>query len=450
MEKINKYKINSLPILLRNPKILLIGGGNVAFQKAKVLIENEIEFFIIAEKVCEELKYFNIPYKQKKFEKSDADNFNIIINATGNDEVKNIINEIKKERFILVNTVDVPEECDFYFSSLLLYKNLKIAVSSDGASPTLTQIVRDKIKQLLPDRLGEFAEKKLYERINSKIEIEKTKKETLRLFGKVYIIGCGIGGVDFLTIKAFKTLQYLNIVFYDHLIDDEILDILPKKTKKIYVGKCKGKHSLSQDEINNLLLEFALKGMKVGRLKNGDPFIFGRGAEEAEFLINNNIDVEIIPGISSAFAAPLAAGIPPTSRGFANSVSVVTGHISGGAFDSSWIELLKRKNHTTIVLMGLTQVENIYHYAINSGIDKNLPVAIVSNAASSNHKVFTGNLENLIALSKEATSPAVLIFGEVIKYSNILPHYEAGFNELNYLSTETSSNDLLKKERVLL
>lgn len=422
MNNESKYKINSLPILLRNPKILLVGAGNVALQKAKVLLENKIEFFLVAEKITDELKNYSIPHKQKKFEKSDADNFNIIINATGNKEVSEIIKEIKRERFVLVNTVDVPEECDFYFSSLLVYKNLKIAVSSDGASPTLTQIVRDKIKQILPSKLGELAEKKLHERINSRINVEETKEETLKLFGKVFIIGCGIGGVDFLTIRAYRTLQSLDIVFYDHLVEEDIINILPSKTKKVYVGKCKGKHSLSQEDINNLLLEFALKGMRVGRLKNGDPLIFGRGAEEAEFLIKNNIEVEIIPGISSAFAAPLAAGIPPTLRGYSSSVSIVTGHLTNGLFNDSWIDLLKRRNHTTIVLMGLTQAENIVNYAISYGVDEKLPVAIVSNAARSNQKVLTTELKNLALVAKEAESPAVLIFGDVVNYTYILPH----------------------------
>ncbi len=427
-----KYKINSLPVLLRNPKILLIGGGNVALQKAKVLLENNIDFFLIAEKILQELKIYGIPFIQKKFEKNDADNFNIIINATGSNEVSDIIKEIKKERFVLVNTVDVPEECDFYFSSLLIYKNLKIAVSSDGASPTLTQIVRDKIKQILPAKLGELAEKKLYERIHSKINIEDTKEETIALFGKVYIIGCGIGGIDFLTLRAYKTLQNLDIAFYDHLIDEEILNLLPRKAKKVYVGKCKGKHYLSQDEINNLLLDFAKKGMKVGRLKNGDPFIFGRGAEEAEFLIKHNIDVEIIPGLSSSLTAPLAAGIPPTCRGLSSSVSIVTAHLNGCAFNNSWIDLLKRKNHTTIVLMGLTQAENILKYSIDAEVDKKLPTAIVSNAGRTNQKVITGELQDLIEMSKEAESPAIIIFGDVVNYTHILPHLVNQFNEHAY------------------
>jgi len=420
------YKINSLPVLLKNPAVLLIGGGKVALQKIKVLLQNNIEFFVVAEKICDGLKNYRFNYRIKKFEKKDAESYNIIINAAGSKEVNNLIEEIKRERFVLLNTVDEPEECDFYFSSLLIYKNLKVAVSSDGASPTITQTVRNKIRDYLPARLGDLSEKKLIERTGGIINTEETRKETLKLFGKVYLIGCGIGGVDMLTVRAYNLLQNnLDVVLYDHLITEDILDIIPERVEKIYAGKYKGKHIVPQEGINNLLLDYASKGLRVGRLKNGDPFLFGRGSEEAVFLINNNIEVEIIPGVSSINAAPLSAGIPPTARDISSSVSVVTAHLKGCVFDSSWIDLLKRRNHTTIVLMGLTQAENIVKYAAEYGIDEDLPAAIISNAGRINQKVLTGTLKNLVDLSKDIDSPAVLVFGYVVNYSNILPHFRS-------------------------
>ncbi len=423
------HNINSLPVLLRNPKILLIGGGKTALQKIKVLLQNNIDFFVVAEKLCSGLKNYRFNYSIKKFEKNDAENYNIIINATGSKNVSDLIKEIKRERFILLNTVDVPEECDFYFSSLIVYKNFKVAVSSDGASPTITQIVRDKIGEYLPLRLGDLSGKKLIQRASGIINVDETKKETLKLFGKVYLIGCGIGDVDMLTVRAYNLLQNnLDVVLYDHLITEDILNIIPESVEKIYAGKCKGNHIMPQEEINNLLLYYASKGSRVGRLKNGDPLLFGRGAEEAVFLINNNVEVEIIPGVSSVYAAPLSAGIPPTARDIAASVSVVTAHLKGSVFDSSWIDLLKRKNHTTIVLMGLTQAENILKYASKYGIDEDLPAAVISNAGRINQKVITGTLKNLIALSNKADSPAVLVFGDVVNYSKILPHFR--FNKI--------------------
>ena len=413
-------KIKSLPVLLKNPSILLIGGGKVAYQKARVLTENEIDFSVLSMNVNDDFSELGIHCTLKKFEIKDADNYDIIINATGNSEVNELIKEERKRRFILLNTVDVPDECDFYFSSLLRLKNLKIAVSSDGASPVLTQIVRDHIKKLLPVELEDIAELKLFERESGIIDIERTKEETEKIFGKVFLIGCGPGDAELLTIKAFKAIQSSDVVLYDSLISEEILNIIPEHIEKIFVGKSKGHHSIEQGSINLLMLEYAIKGLNVGRLKNGDPFIFGHGADEVEFLVQNNIKVEVIPGISSAFAAPLSAGIPPTARGYASSLSVVTAHLDGGVFNNNWIDLLNLENHTTIVLMGLTQVENITSNAFSRNVRKDLPVIIISNATRKNQKVIITTIENLIEDAKEVVSPAVLVFGEVVKYREMI------------------------------
>ena len=430
--------IKSLPVLFRNPQILLIGGGKVAFQKAKVLTDNEIDFSLISLTLCDEFKALEINYKIKQFVKADAVNFNIIIDATGNKEVNLLLKELKKERFFFLNTVDVPAECDFYFSSLLKYGNLKIAVSSDGASPSVTQIVRNKIKEYLPPQLEELVEQKSLERELGIINIERTKEEANKLFGKVYLIGCGIGDPELLTIKTYKAIKSADIVLYDNLITKEILDLVPQRTQKIFVGKEKGNHSASQDIINNLMFDYAIQGYKVARLKNGDPYIFGRGAEEAEFLIRNNIDVEIIPGISSAIAAPLYAGIPPTARGFSSGISIVTAHSNGCVFNNNWIELLKIPNHTVIVLMGLTQTENIVTSALRHGIEGKIPAAIISNASRKNQKTIITTLENLSTAAEEAERPAVLVFGNVVNLSEILSPAKQYFDSDKILNTETA------------
>ncbi|AFN74106.1 uroporphyrin-III C-methyltransferase [Melioribacter roseus P3M-2] len=418
------YKIKSLPVLLRNPKILVIGGGNVAGQKISVLLQNNVDFVAIAEHFREELQNLEFKRLTKSFEKKDAEGFDIIIDATGNPEVNRQLKELKKERFFLLNTVDVPQECDFYFSSLLLYNNLKIAISSDGASPTLTQVVRDRIKNYLPAKLEELAEKKLNERSSGIVDVESTRSETERLFGKVFIVGCGVGGVEFLTVKAYHILKEgIDAAVYDNLVSDEILSILPGRVEKIYAGKSKGSHSMTQEEINTLLVKLASEGKRVGRLKNGDPYIFGRGSEEALHLINNKIDVEIIPGISSATAAPLLAGIPPTSRNFSSSVSIVTGHLKGGEFDYSWIDLLKRKNHTTVVLMGVTYADKISELARKQKVDDFTPAAVISNAGRRDQKVEIGALSDLEELAARAVQPSLIVFGDVVNLSRILPRY---------------------------
>jgi len=424
--------INSLPVLLVNPKILLIGGGNVACQKAKVLFENGIDFSIISIKMLSDIQAFTKKQYLKKFEKIDADGYNIIIDATGSADVNNLLKQLKSERFFLLNTVDVPAECDFYFSSLLHYKNLKIAVSSNGASPTLTQVIRDKIEKFLPKNLAYISEQKLIERCSGLIDVKNTKDEINKLFGKVYLIGCGPGDPELLTLKALKIFYEIDVALYDNLISEDILKLIPPEVEKIYVGKSKGNHSASQGFINKLLLDYANQGYNVARLKNGDPYIFGRGAEEAEFLLKNNVNVEVISGISSAFSAPLSAGIPPTARGYSSSVTVVTGHSENCEFNSNWVELLKIKNNTVIVLMGLTQAENIYSTAVSFGVDLFTPVAIISKATCKNQKVIISTIKELRTISADIEKPAILVFGNVVNLSHIL-QYASGYieNETN-------------------
>ena len=252
------------------------------------------------------------------------------------------------------------------------------------------------------------------------INIEKTKKESLEIFGKVFLVGCGPGDPELLSIKALKIIQSADVILHDSLVPEDILQFAGEDSDIFCVGKQKGAHKFSQDEINNIMLEYAQSGKIAARLKCGDPYIFGRGGEEAEFLTNNNINVEVIPGISSAFAAPLLAGIPPTMRNYSSGVSIVSGYKKEDRGSLDWIDFLKIKDHTTIVLMGLTKVEEIIYKGFEIGVDKKLPTAIISNASTKNQKVIISTFENLLNISKEAEKPAVLIFGDVVKLSEKL------------------------------
>ena len=241
--------------------------------------------------------------------------------------------------------------------------------------------------------------------------------------GKVYLIGCGTGDPELLTIKAIKAFEKLDVALIDHLISDEIIELLPEKTKLLYVGKQKGKLSVKQEDINNLLYEFAKEGLTVGRLKSGDPYIFGRGGEEALFLIEKGIDVEVIPGVSSATVAPELCGIPVVMRGFATSFSVVSAHLAGNKFNKDWIDLLKKENHTVVVLMGLSRVKDILKEAKKQNINLDKPVAIISNASRRNQKVLIGKLKNIEELAENAEKPAVIVFGDVVKLANKISNY---------------------------
>lgn len=250
--------------------------------------------------------------------------------------------------------------------------------------------------------------------------------------GKLYLIGCGPGDSDLLTLKAFNTIQKLDVALIDHLLTQEIIDCIPPHTQVVFVGKEKGKHSFPQDQINTMITHYAHQGYTVGRLKCGDPYIFGRGTEEALYASTHGIDVEVIAGISSALSAPLSVGIAPTARGVSTGMSIVSAHLSGDRVNLAWIPLLGINDHTTVVLMGLSRTRHIVQEALAQGIDPKLPVAIVSNATTATQSSIITTLSDLTLAAKTAPKPAVLVFGQVVNLSTVLPHYSYTPKEVSY------------------
>lgn len=413
-------KRSTLPILLKNQKILLIGGGKVALQKAQVLAENEITFRIVSETSDSEISKLSSNIVQKRFKLKDIKDEQIIIDATGNPKVAKKLLKYKKKHPILLNVVDVPELCDFYFMALTKNRPLQIAVSSNGASPTAAKYFRDECERLIPKDITAYLEEKQQQRDAGIIDVSQTNKELALQQTKVFLVGCGIGDPELLTIKALKTIQHADVVLYDHLISDEIMQLVPKDTKKIYVGKRKGYHSKSQEKINALIIKHAKKGRVVARLKSGDPFVFGRGAEELRDLCNENINTEVIPGISSSISGPMMGNIPITARGYASGFTVVSAHLQGNSVNLDWVELLGKENHTVVVLMGLSRVNEIVEEASRLGISKKKPCAIISNASRPNQKIVTTTLEQLVSDAKDIARPAILVFGDVVKYRSLL------------------------------
>ncbi len=401
--------MKTLPITLKSPKIVLIGGGQVAKQKASVLIKNGIDFRVISKEFLPDFPECNRSIKE--FEKSDIAQFFIVIDATGSDSVGEALFELKKEKNFLLNRVDKPDECDFFFNSLVVRGDLKIAVSTSGKSPKMGQIIRDRIDKELPYSSAELLEKFGKERESGVVNIEKIDRETEKLCKKVYLIGAGTGDPELLTIKAYRTIQSVDTIFYDHLISKDILDLVPQECQLISVGKQKGSHSKKQSEINQLMIDEVEKGKRVGRLKAGDPYIFGRGGEEYLFLAERGINVEVISGVSSS----TSYGLPPTMRGYSSGFSVVSAHLSGNRVNLDWIELLKIKNHTVTVLMGLSRVKEIKKRADELNISETTKVLFISNISRENEKRVSGELREIIELSKNVDRPAIIIFGEVVQ-----------------------------------
>lgn len=407
---------NTLPILLKNPRILLIGGGKVALQKARVLTENSIDFEALSMDFIEAFDVLGSCKVVKSFDVSDIGDFRIVIDATGNSEVAQMLIDYKKTHPLLLNVVDVPALCDFYFMALSKNRPLQIAVTSNGASPTAAKYFRDLCEALIPQDISAWLETQQKERIKGLINPDQARHELKKMTAKVYLVGCGVGDVELLTLKAYRIIQSVDVVLYDHLISKEIMALVPATTQKIYVGKQKSAHSMSQDTINGLLVDYAARGLKIARLKSGDPFVFGRGAEELQTLVMEGIQAEVIPGISSALAAPLLADIPITARGLSSGFSIVSAHLKNSALNLDWVPLLGLKNHTVVVLMGLSRAQEIVSHALSLGMNSSLPCAVISNASRDNQTVLTTTLKALPAAASTMPSPAVLVFGEVVGF----------------------------------
>ena len=235
--------------------------------------------------------------------------------------------------------------------------------------------------------------------------------------GKVYICGAGPGDPKLITIKAAELLKSCEVVLYDRLISKKIINLIPSTSEKLYVGRAAGDPVTRQDNTNQLMINYAKKGKKVLRLKGGDPFIFGRGGEEAECLVQNDIKFEIIPGITSAIGSAEYAGIPLTHRKLASSLAIVTGHEDPDKADPTvkWDKLASAVD-TIVILMGIGNIEKISDSLIQAGVDKNEQIAVVENGTVKNQRIIKGTLSNIVAKIQDANvkSPAVIIVGKVV------------------------------------
>ncbi len=239
--------------------------------------------------------------------------------------------------------------------------------------------------------------------------------------GKVYIVGAGPGDPELLTLKAVQALRECEVVVYDRLVSSEILALAPAGAARIFAGKECRKRAMAQDDINSLLVMLASKGKRVVRLKGGDPFIFGRGGEEALYLTQHNIPFEVIPGVTSASASSAIAGIPLTYRGLSQGVSYVTGHLQNETDEPNWRALADSKT-TLVIYMGLTRLEQIARKLQKAGLPSDFPAAVIENASLPNQRVIVGTLSTLAnqAQQEKIASPALIIVGKVVALSGVL------------------------------
>ena len=254
----------------------------------------------------------------------------------------------------------------------------------------------------------------------------------------VYLVGAGPGDPELLTVKALRLINQADVIVYDRLVSQPIQDLIPHGTQRIYVGKASGKHHMGQDEINSLLLSLAKTSRKVVRLKGGDPFIFGRGSEEAQYLVQHGVDFEYVPGITAAAACSAYAGIPLTHRGMARSVRLITGHCRADQpLELNW-QSLADKQTTLVFYMGIASLPQLREELIKAGLPASTPAAAVENGTTSAQRRCISTLDKIAVDIKNMSisSPALIIIGDVVSFAN----------ELNWFTPQTDIRDEIEQQ----
>ncbi|MEM0029368.1 MAG: uroporphyrinogen-III C-methyltransferase [Candidatus Nitrosocaldus sp.] len=243
--------------------------------------------------------------------------------------------------------------------------------------------------------------------------------------GKVYIVGAGPGDPGLLTIKALKVIEQADVVLYDRLVSDGVLGFIPEHVEKVYVGREVGDDYAHQDTTNMLMLKYAREGKMVVRLKGGDPFIFGRGGEEAEFLVEHGIEFEIIPGITSAIAAPAYAGIPLTHRAYSSSLAIITGHEAMKDKHGIDIAGIAKAVDTLVVLMGVSNLKDTVDTLLSNGIAEDTPIAIVEyGTIKDKQRVTISTLKKIVEYARDVRPPAVIVIGRTVDLAERLRWYK--------------------------
>nr|WP_202631565.1 siroheme synthase CysG [Cronobacter sakazakii] len=436
---------------LRHRACLLVGGGDVAERKARLLLEAGAALTVNALAFAPQFeawaKQGMLRLVQGEFNAILLDDCWLAIAATDDDAVNNQVSEAAEARRIFCNVVDAPKQASFIMPSIIDRSPLMVAISSGGTSPVLARLLREKLEALLPQHLGKVAgyagqlrrrvkqtftsmseRRRFWEKffVNDRLAqslanddeqavnriTETLLSEPLDDRGEVVLVGAGPGDPGLLTLKGLQQIQQADIVVYDRLVSDEIMNLVRRDADRVFVGKRAGYHCVPQEEINQILLREAQRGKRVVRLKGGDPFIFGRGGEELETLCDAGIPFSVVPGITAASGCSAYAGLPLTHRDYAQSVRLITGHLkNGGEFD--WHNLAAEKQ-TLVFYMGLNQAAAIQEKLIEHGMDPQMPVALVENGTSVKQRVVAGVLTELGALAQRVESPSLIIVGRVV------------------------------------
>lgn len=441
---------------LKQQRCLLVGGGEVASRKGRMLSKAGAVLRVVAHEVSPELvalvNEFGGEIALRDYRNEDIDGCVLVIAATDDEDLNARVSADARARFIPVNVVDDPAKCSYITPAIVDRSPLIIAISSGGEAPVLARLVRAKLETLIPAAYGRLAglasewrdkvkqrfesgdlRRRFWEKIlqgpaaelalSGRLDaagqlLEKTLNADAADLegGEVYLVGGGPGDPELLTLKALRLMQQADVVLYDRLVSDAVMELVRRDAERIYVGKRRHEHSMPQENINQLLVTLAQQGKRVLRLKGGDPFIFGRGGEEIELLSENHIPFQVVPGITAASGCSAYAGIPLTHRDYAQSVRFVTGHLKSDNPNLHWPELAE-KSQTLVFYMGLPGLADICQTLIGHGREPSTPVALVEKGTLPEQRVLVGDLTTIVDIvaQQEVRAPTLFIVGDVVR-----------------------------------
>ena len=419
-------------VQLKGADALLVGGGTVALRKAEKLLPYGPRITVVAPDIIPELAALpGLALCRRPFEESDLQgHLALVIAATDDTALNRKIAALCREKRIPVNVVDDPEACGFLFPALVRRGRLSVGISTGGASPTAAVWLKERIESILPPHFGAALDRLEALRPALKAQIPEEHDRAARFraaferelavpvepntqtpAGHVALVGAGCGKADLITVRGLRLLRQCTALVYDDLIDDSLLDELPAGAETFYMGKRSGHHAAPQAEINAKLIELARAGHRVVRLKGGDPFVFGRGGEEALALRQAGIDFEVVPGISSAIAIPGEAGIPVTHRAMSREVHIITAHTK--AEETPDYRRYAALEGTLVFLMGLQRLEKIAADLQAGGMAGDTPAAVISGGNAAHRAAVRAPLSGIAAAARQAgvEAPAVIVVG---------------------------------------
>jgi len=452
--------MSGLPVVfdVAGQTVLVVGGGQRALPKIKRLVAARARLRLVALKVAPEISdHFSdhVEWVPRAFETADVSGAALVFGATGVTEIDEAVAQAAALHGIPVNVVDRPELCGFTMPAIVDRDPVLVAISTGGASPLLARRVRARIEALLPARLGHLARfadrfrkairqvvpngtvrRRLWQKVfdgevadavlrGDEAAASKTMLAMINsvsaqgaLSGSVAIVGSGPGDPELLTLRALRFLEQADVVIHDRLVGPEVLDLARRDATFVPVGKQRGHHSVPQSRINQIIAEHAEAGRRVVRLKGGDPFIFGRGGEELEYLRRRNITVEVVPGITAAAGCAAAVGMPLTHRDYAQAVTFISGEGKDGPIDADW-PVLADPDHTVGIYMGVGNAERIAERLITHGRAPSTPVAVIENGTLPEQRLVRGTLGalNRLISEYEVKAPSFMIVGAVAGFA---------------------------------